>query len=168
MFKVSFKNQGRFPAKRVQRFSGGKVTVVTLKGAAQLPVFSQHYIPKEVYDWVEACKNVEATFTLTHLYLTATGKSKRAEGDADDPVLAERVAECRAKINLYKFMVNLTSKLLVYYGRLLSTNTSMETHKGDDTIEGANLKYCNLYSRELAHLKALLTHEPHTEGTPQP
>lgn len=167
MFKVSFRENPIFPNKKVQRLNDGKVTLVTLLGVVDMPVFLQYFMPREILTWMDTCKNVEAECNISKMHIIARGKAVRADGDADDPVLGERIAECRAKINLYRFMAKLTGKLYVYYGKLLSTDTSTSSHKGDDTISGANIKYCNLGSRELAHLKALLAHEPDTESTPE-
>lgn len=165
MFKVSFKENQKFPVKKVQRFNDDKITIVTLKGVAELPKFLCCFFPPEIFEWMDTCKNVEGEITMSRMYLTIRGKARKSGYDMEDPVLGERIAECRAKINLYRFMYKLTGKLYAYYGRLLSVNTSTETHKGDDTIAGANLKYANLYNRETAHLNALLAHEPHTESS---
>lgn len=165
MFKVSFKENPKFPVKKVQRFKDGKVTIVTLKGVVKLPKFLCYFFPPELFDWMDTCKNIEAEVTMSRMYLTIKGKARRSDNDTENNVLGERIAECRAKVHLYKFMQTLTSKLYVYYCRILSTNTSTETNQGDDTIAGANLKYGNLYSREIAHLKSLLAHESDTESS---
>lgn len=164
MFKVSFKENPNFPVKKVQKFNDDKITIVTLYGEVQLPVYMQHYIPPEIWDWMECGKNVEATISTAKIHLTIKGKARKADDDVDNPVLGERIAECRAKINLYRFMYHLISKLYIYYCQLLSVNTLTEGGYKDDTIQGAMTKYANFYSREEAHLKALLTHEPDTDN----
>lgn len=167
MFKVSFKENPKFPVKKVQRFNDGKITIVTITGVAELPQFLQCFIPPKIYDWMENCKNVQAYLTMTKMHLTIKGKARRNEddGDTDNPILGERIAEARAKINLYKFMRTLTDKLYEQYCRLLSPVTTTKGYADTDTIMGANLKYSNLYNREEAHLRYLLAHEPDTESS---
>lgn len=167
MFKVSFKENPKFPVKKVQRIEHTRETIVTLRGTVNLPVFMQYYIPPKIWDWIDSCKNVQAEITMTKMHLTVKGKARRNEddGDADNPVLGERIAEARAKINLYKFMYHLISELYVYYCRLLSSNTLTEGTYKDNTIQGAMTKYVNFYNREEAHLKALLAHESDTESS---
>lgn len=164
MFKVSFKENPKFPVRKVQRIEHTRETVVTLRGAVSLPVFMQYYIPSKIWDWIESCKNVQAEITMTRMYLTVRGKARRAYDDADNPILGERIAECRAKINLYSFMYHLISELYVYYCRLLSSNTLTESGCKDNTVHGAMTKYANFCNREEAHLKALLAHESDTEN----
>lgn len=168
MFKVSFKQNPRFPTKKVQRFSDGKVTIVSLKGEMKLPKFLQPFIPPEIWKWIDTCRNVEATFTLTYMIITVHGKAKRADNDPDNPIFGERIAECRAKINLYRFMCLFLDKLYTYYGRILSNDTLSHSNANDETIGGTMIRYANLLTFEKAHLLHLLHHESDTESSPQP
>lgn len=168
MFKVSFKENTTFPARKIQRYGDGKITIVTLHGEVRLPLFLQYNIPDRIADWMESCENVQVEVTMTRMHLIVRGKARRADADADNPILAGRIAECRAKIHLFRFMHRFLSLLYAHYCRLLSENTLTSSSPSDDTIAGAMTRYANLLTREQRHLTHLLRHEPDTESSPQP
>lgn len=172
MLKVSFIKNKKFPIKTVQRNEFKRETVVTLKGEVLLPEFLQYHIPPKVWDWVESCKNVEATFSVTKMHLTIRGKAKRSEEDTNNPVFGERVAEARAKINLYNFMWSLCCYLEDYYEKVLYGNciVAEDAKDSDDpeSLDYARCKYQRLHDSENEHLNKLLAHEPDTESPSKP
>lgn len=170
MFKVSFKENPQFPVKKVQRFNDDRVTVVTLKGVAELPVFLQYFIPYKVLDWTDTLKNVDVTFTMTRMFITVTGKSICSKEDKVDKILGDRIAEARAKVYLYKFMVLFLNKIWRYFIEQLYGTTSIKctADKKDVNKEHLNeavYKYWRLYKDEQKHLNMLLGHESNTESS---
>lgn len=170
MFKVSFKENPQFPVKKVQRFNDDRVTVVTLKGVAQLPVFLQYFIPHKVFDWTGTLKNVDVEFTMRRMLITVTGKSICSKEDKIDRVLGERIAEARAKLHLYKFMVHFLDKIWAYFIEQLCGTTLIKCtvdNKGTNKeyLDKAINKYCRLYKDEQEHLNILLGHESNTKSS---
>lgn len=169
MFKVSFKENTKFPVKKVQRFNDAKITIVTLVGVLELPKFLQYFIPDAIWDWLSTCKNVETEITMSKMYLIIKGKARRADNDAENAILGERIAECRAKINLYKFMFKFCAKIHKYYYNILFGKVDKtwvgEKAAKDDTVAKARGKYYRLLNSEQQHLNKLLAHEPDTESS---
>lgn len=171
MFKISFKENNQFPVKKVQRFNDDRVTVVTLKGVAQLPVFLQYFIPHKIFDWTDTLKNVDVEFTMRRMFITVTGKSICSKEDKVDRVLGERIAEARAKIALYKFMKNLCKQVYIYYRNLLYAHSVIKIEidkENKDNLCQSILKYRKLVDKEKQHLKDLLYGGINTESTSQP
>ena len=114
MWKVSFKDPS---FKKVKRFNN-RATVVTLKGDMKIPLEVMTSMPKEVCDWVVKKSNpkVKVYHWQGIINITAKGKAVRSKDDKGDPVLAERIAECRAKIAIYKFVTHLIEKYNKYFG----------------------------------------------------
>lgn len=151
------------------RTSDGKITTVKIRGTSPLPSFLKS-IPKDIEDWVETNKYVSADFTVSKMVVISTGVAKRSDGDEDDPVLGERLAECRAKLNLYRFMHNFISRLLNHYILVSFGNANIDNiniHPSDDSLINASMKYSHLHALELLHLKKLLSDESDTEGSPE-
>ena len=170
MFKVSFKENPQFPVKKVQRFNDDRVTVVTLKGVAQLPVFLQYFIPHKVFDWVDTLKNVDVEFTMKRMFITVTGKSICSKEDKVDRVLGERIAEARAKLHLYKFMMHFLDKVWSYFIEQLCGTAAIKciAHEKDvnkEHLSEAAYKYWRLYKDEQKHLNILLGHESNTKSS---
>lgn len=170
MLKVSFKKNKRFPTKKVWKNDKTRETFVVLKGVAKLPLFLQYSIPHGILDWMYTCKNVEAEVTMSRIYLTIKGKARRADGDTENPILGERIAECRAKINLYRFMWSLCDKIASYFENMLYggyPQVEYVEHEKEDNLDRAIFKYKNLYESEQKHLRKLLEHESDTESSSQ-
>ena len=170
MFKVSFKENPQFPVKKVQRFNDDRVTVVTLKGVAELPVFLQYYIPRKVFDWTDTLKNVDVEFTMKRMFITVTGKSICSKEDKVDKILGERIAEARAKLHLYKFMMHFLDKVWSYFMEQLCGTASIKCteYKKDvnkEHLSEAMNKYWRLYKDEDKHLNILLEHESNTKSS---
>lgn len=89
--------------------------------------------------------------------ITATGKAVKSEDDKDDPVLAERIAECRAKIAIYKFVTHLIEKYNKYYIKLIigKYGTTRPDYNQKDTLHSIHDKYSTLWGKELKHLEEL-------------
>lgn len=157
MWKVSFKDP---MYKTVQKFND-RVTAVTLKGDMQIPIEVMTSIPKKVHDWMTKKSNpkVKVYHWQGIINITATGKAIRSEKDKDDPVLAERIAECRAKLKLYEFVYTLLMNYTEYYATLLKGKEwSFENTPVNDSTCIAYIynKYTRLYINEKKHLEELL------------
>lgn len=157
MWKVSFKNP---MYKKVQKFND-RVTVVILKGDLKIPMEVMNSMPKKIWDWMKKKSNpkVKIYHWQGVINVTVTGKAVRSNEDKDDPVLAERIAECRAKIKLYKFIYTLLMNYAEYYATLLKGKEwSFENTPVNDTncIAYVYNKYTRLYINEKKHLKELL------------
>lgn len=157
MWKVSFKDP---MYKKVQKFND-RVTVVTLKGDLKIPMEVMYSMPKEVCDWMTKKSNpkVKVYHWQGIISVTVTGKAIRSEKDKDNPVLAERIAECRAKLKLYEFIYTLLMNYVEYYATLLKGKEwSFENTPVNDTncIAYVYNKYTRLYLNEEKHLEELL------------
>lgn len=157
MWKVSFKDP---KYKKVQKFND-RVTIVTLKGDLRIPMEVMNSMPKKMWDWMKDKINpkVEVYHWKGIINIIVTGKAVRSKDDKDDPVLAERVAECRAKIKLYKFIYTLLMNYTEYYATLLKGKEwSFENTPVTDTncIAYIYNKYTRLYLNEKKHLEELL------------
>lgn len=157
MWKVSFKN---LMYKKVQKFND-RVTVVTLKGDLRIPMEVMNSMPKKMRDWM--VDKINPRVKIYHwqgiINVIATGKAIRSKEDKDDPVLAERIAECRAKIKLYKFIYTLLINYTEYYATLLKGKEwSFENTPVNDSTCIAYIynKYTRLYINEKKHLEELL------------
>ena len=154
MFKISFKDTPKYPSKLVTKI--GAVTNVILKGTTTLPDFWKH-IPADIYEWTINSKYVEwdENFIDDTLVIYAGGKSKCAEGDKFNPILGERLAEARAKYNIYKHFSILAEKLCDYYGAIIYGDGPVIdiTNKG---LMGVAIKYGKLADREEEHIKKLI------------
>lgn len=159
MWKVSFKDP---MYKKVQKFND-RVTVVTLKGDMRIPMEVMNSMPKDVYGWMEKKSNpkVKCYPWNSIIGITATGKAVRSKEDKDDPVLAERIAECRAKIAIYKFVTYLIYQYINYYVKLTSgKNSRIEVDpKQNDSLYTVYGKYLILEGKEFRHLKELICKE---------
>lgn len=156
MLKVSFK--GGF--KKVQRFNE-RATVVTLTGEVLIP--SWEMFPNKIQRWMFDEQNtVDVEDTISRLNIKAVGKSVKAEEDTDNPVLAERIAEARAKLKIYKFMYKLCEKMLRHsfttmYGNAESSGvTESHSYPPKDCVWLASKKYMGLMIKESRHLGQLL------------
>ncbi len=157
MWKVSFKDP---MYKKVQKFND-RVTVVTLKGDLKIPMKVMDSMPKKMWDWMAKKSNpkVKVYHWQGIINITATGKAVRSNEDKDDSVLAERIAECRAKIKLYKFIYTLLMNYTEYYATLLKGKEwSFENTPINDTncIAYVYNKYTRLYINERKHLQELM------------
>ena len=157
MWKVSFKDP---KYKKVQKFND-RVTVVTLKGDLRIPMEVMNSMPKKMWDWM--ADKINPRVKVYHwqgiINVIVTGKAVRSKEDKDDPVLAERIAECRAKIKLYKFIFTLLANYTDYYATLLKGKEwSFENTPVNDSTCIAYIynKYTELYINEEEHLEELL------------
>lgn len=170
MFKVSFKENPQFPVKKVQRFNDDRVTVVTLKGVTQVPVFLQYYIPRKVFDWTSTLKNVDVEFVMSEMSITVTGKSICSKEDKVDKILGDRIAEARAKLHLYKFMMHFLDKVWSYFMEQLCGTATIKCIACEEDVNKEHLseavdKYLRLYEDEKKHLNILLGHESNTKSS---
>jgi hypothetical protein len=158
MFKVSFKGDFR----KVETFND-RATVVTLTGIMLVPMNVQ-WMPQSITDWLWTHESIDVTWQDNeHFRLKFSGKSVCSKDDAFDPVIGARIAECRAKIKLYKFIHTLCKKLMHFYNGILygvqegngelHTTVISGTHEGlQDTL----VKYTSLWVKESQHLGKLL------------
>ena len=155
MWKVSFKD---LSSKKVKRFNN-RATVVTLKGDMKIPLEVMTSMPKEVCDWIVKKSNpkVKVYHWQGIINVTATGKAVRSKDGKDDLVLAERIAECRAKIAIYKFVTHLIEKYNKYYIKLIigKYGTTRPDYNQKETLHSIQGKYSALWGKELKHLEEL-------------
>ena len=160
--KVSFKKD-----KEVKRYND-RVTVVTLQGELKLKREFMNNLPSPVFLWLNKLSNPEVTlsYSTSSLIIISEGKTIRAKEDTDDIVIAERIAESRAKIKLYRFMMKFICNIISYYNTLLYggnevTNdndkevNSKESHFST-SLDAMWDKYTLLKIKEEKHLKELL------------
>ena len=158
MLKVSFKND----FKKVETFND-KATVVTLTGKMLCPNFMSDCLPTKVWEWIEHHPSIEVSesfMQLGHYYIIkSSGKSVCANGDTFDIKMGERIAECRAKIRIYKFMQTLTKMLLeCYHGIAFGEDVAindMDICSGNSILY-TNTRYTELLEHEKHHLVELL------------
>lgn len=158
MWKVSFKDPS---SKKVKRFND-RVTVVTLNGFMRVPKEVMFSLPKELNYWLSIHSNpkVKLNFILKNsMEIIVVGRANRADGDVDNPVFGERLAECRAKIRLYHFLYTFALKYINHYEKILygkDVKVSDAKFKGNNYMCSVYNKYATLYVRETNHLNKLL------------
>lgn len=156
MWKITFNN------KKVKRFNDNRVTIVTLSGTIRLPKNFRYIINSEdpIFDCIDLSKNPKLEWSQ----ITAVGKAIRSYDDTiDNPVLAERIAESRAKIKLYDFVMKLCERYYKYITILLVGRPdnipilpiNSKKYKAD-SLFWAYQKYTRLYNTEIKHLNILL------------
>ena len=158
MFKVSFKDAPKNPTKLVTKW--GNETTVVLNGTVKIPAFMR-YIPEEIISWINEQTLIDGTDDLANMRLIviAKGTARCHPDDKYDTVLGERLAESRAKYNIYKFFYELSYKLSEYYGTILYGNAIV-----DDPKEGLMAdvcKYERLCRMEKDHQTDLLNGNKH-------
>ena len=154
MFKVSFKDKPKEASKVV--IKEGKTTTVILKGVINLPPFF-YEVPKAVSDWISEQTKVELYEDMSNNTLTiySTGRSLCHDEDKFDSVLGERLAEARAKYNIYKFFYNLDNRLCNYYSSILH-GYPYDIKLEDKGLLSNRHKYEALCIREAHHIGQLL------------
>ena len=157
MLKVSFKDN----FKKVETFNN-KAMVVTLTGECITPSWFNN-VPRKIWDWARWHPSVEISEGYSNqnlvMIMEVSGKSVCADCDTFDAKMGERIAECRAKIRLYKFMQTLTKMLCEYYHGLVFGNdvaiNDIDIYAGDCLLD-TNLRYTELLQHERHHLNELL------------
>lgn len=163
MFKVSFFD------KKVERFNGGKATVVTLKGDIDFPK-QIDCLPDSVYQWMRRYVGNSRSIKYDGGFIKAVGKAICSDSDNCDPVVGERIAEARAKVDLYRFMNLFCKKVFFYYYAVLHgyDDVTINVMNNSDSVFNAAMKYETLHERESRHLNTLLHEQPDGQGTPHP
>ena len=151
MIKVSFKE-----TKEVQKFND-KVTLVTLYGKTKY-CGKINFLPMEIVKWVHTHPIVDnISFGLGSIHIKATGKTIKSENDVDNPVLAERIAESRAKIKVYKFMHTLCNKLYKYYCKIaFGQDDFVPAYYVSGSLYRELQRYNSLLLKESLHLEDLI------------
>lgn len=152
MWKVSF-NKDTY--KKVEVFND-KATVVTLIAKVVIPKEIANHIPLKVFDWAQ--KHVNPKIVIIPHYdiieFKVKGKTVRKDGDENKPLLAERLAECKAKMSIYRFMVAFTVQYAEYYMKIMMGKNSILYPDDDfstpdrDSIWGANARFGELLDKE--------------------
>lgn len=160
MFKVSFKETPNNPAKLVTKM--GNETTVMLKGTAKMPEFIK-YIPEHIAAWVNEQHLIDGTDDLVNMQLIiySKGIAKCHPNDRYDTILGERMAESRAKYNIYKFFYELTYRLSEYYGAILYGNDGPIVDTPKDGLMADVQKYEKLCQKERTHQIELLKEKKH-------
>lgn len=152
MWKVSFNKE---TDKKVEVFND-KATVVTINAKVEIPGSFAKSMPIQVYDWMMKHSNPNIQFNpyIGIINLKAKGKTIKKDDDENKPLLAERLAECRTKMNIYKFMIALTEQYSKYYiGILIGKNkvlypTNDSSKPDKNSVWGANAIFGELWNRE--------------------
>jgi hypothetical protein len=155
IFKVSFKETPKQPSKAVTKV--GLITTVILNGIVDLPEFFD-YIPTEIMDWIGHQKKVEIYEDMANhtIQIFSTGMAKCHEDDKYDSLLGERLAEARAKYQIYKFFYYLCDKLYEYYSKILFGPSGVVDCGEGSCISRDLKKYEGLYIKEAHHIGELL------------
>ena len=155
IFKVSFKETPKQPSKAVTKV--GLTTTVILKGVVKLPEFFGR-IPTDIMEWIGHQKKVEIYEDMANqmMWVFSTGMSKCREDDKYDSILGERLAEARAKYQIYKFFYDLCDKLERYYSNILYGPCGVVDSGSGSCIGRDFIKYEGLCIRESHHIEELL------------
>ena len=155
VFKVSFKETPKSHSKVVEK--AGRTTTVYLKGVVKLPEF-WHNMPRDIFKWIESRKKVEVYENIVDNTLTvfSSGVARCVEGDRYDTLLGERLAEARAKYNIYEFFDKLTGKLSGYYNTLLFGYRGVVDSGDGNCLAQDGVKYEKLCRRELEYQRELI------------
>lgn len=159
MFKVSFKETPKNPAKLVTKL--GNETTVLLKGTVELPAFWK-YLPNEIFELIALQTHIEIyeDISRNQLIIYSNGIAKCHPDDRYDTILGERMAESRAKYNIYKLFYELTYKLSEYYGKILYGDSSIVDTPKEGLMADVK-KYDSLCKREKEHQIELLKGDKH-------
>lgn len=156
MFKVSFKDNPRDPAKIVLRV--GNKTAVMLKGTVVLPEFFK-YLPDEIVTCMTDKQKLisgEEDIATNTFHIKVSARALCHENDKFDYVFGERLAEARAKLKIYKFFYEFTSRLYDYYdGILFGDGGIIDAGEGNCIAQDVK-KYEALCIREAHHIGELL------------
>lgn len=156
MIKVSFND---YSYKKTERFND-KVTIVTLTGKAKLSDLLVHAMPMKFIKWVGSYQNPKINYDcMGTMYIIAKGKTVRHDKDKDNPVLAERIAESKAKLKIYRFVFTLIKKYIKTYEKILTGHEGSLIIK--DEVAAASLlstldKYDGFIIKEVQHLRDLI------------
>lgn len=156
MIKVSFNNDSY---KKVERFND-KATIVTLKGIVELPDCLVYAMPKGIVDWLKLYPDLEISYNgIGRITIISKGKTIRDDKDKDNPILAERIAESKAKIKIYGFIINFISMYTTAYSKILTghKNSLMSRYEeAPDSLYGLLFKYVGFFDKEKSHLRELI------------
>lgn len=157
MWKVSFDK----PYPKVVNRINDKCTVVTLWGTLKLPDGFLKTLPRGFFEWFKKKSNPKIGCYSSYginLDISVKGKAVRADSDEDDPKFAEILAECRAKMRLYDFVVKFLNMYMSYYNKIL-TGIQIPVVSGmakQNTVMETMVAYQKLYNKEKEHLQKLL------------
>lgn len=153
MLKLSFIDSPDSKAVKVSHPSD-IVTVVTITG--RVKVFMEDvWIPTKVTRWALQYYGLTITDEGGYLEITSSGKTVRRRNDVDNPVVAYRIAEAKAKIKLYRFMYHLCYKLVKKYSMLLTGIPEASVGASNSLVADVT-NYELLLLREQKHLKELI------------
>lgn len=152
-WKVSF-NKSYY--KDVRRFND-KVTAVTLIGDMDVPP-----VPLTVlYRMIKSMNSPYVTLSILDsgaVQIRSKGRAFRSDKDKDNPKLAERIAESKAKMSMYKCVHSLAKRYIDYCSIMVTGmkgNINPYPHTKDSIFE-VQQKYLNLLHKERNHSEDLL------------
>ena len=162
MIKVSFKKD----CQTVQTFND-RATVVTMVGQMSMPSELWSIFPDIIADWMWNHPSIDASWgqCTKHtevIRLEFSGKAVCASDDTFNAETGRRIAESRAKIKLYKFVHNLSEKMMKHYFDIMYGNAEFdvirESHSEEpkDCLYLTCKKYRELWIKESHHLGELL------------
>ena len=153
MLKLSF-NKTQYYRKE------GDVTVCTILASFSIPEILGP-LPNYLANWLVSYNGVKLMPDFDKFYVEAKAKTTKLPEDTEDSVKATHIAESKAKLILYKFMYNLTNRILDHHYKItgIDTTTSEEdlsVCNTENTLLGAYLQYRHLVYTEENHLKQLM------------
>ena len=154
ILKLSFKDSPEIPYKRIKR--NGDMTTVTLTGSFKIPSQISR-LPQSVIDWMFQGGLIYRVSADNVFFIGVTGKTTRHPNDIPDSILAERIAEARAKLKLYKFMHSLASKLSEHLNNFQYGESVFPTvNSKKECLFNTILRYGTLIGNEYEHLNKLM------------
>lgn len=153
--KISFDKNNY---KTVERYND-RFTTVHLTGTLYFPEELEHTLyNKDIKAWAKSYSNPKIETSIRQWSIKVKGEATRNEKDTNDPVLGERIAEGRAKIKIYKFMVQLLKRCVNTYIKTLFGNveSSLSEFAQQCSLYDTYIKYQRLLEKEQTHLQELI------------
>lgn len=153
MIKISFKDSKFHEPKVVTRI--GKTMRVTLDGVLLWELWSD--IPFSIKAWAHTRRGINIFTSEGTTYIMVSGSAACHKEDKFDYVVGERLAEARAKIKLYSFIVELLQKVSSYYLKLIFGYEIVSTIAPIGPCIAKDIeRYAGLRKHEVEHLEALI------------
>lgn len=178
MFKVSFVDSVEYGFSKTVKSNvdenGRLVTYVTIQGTMEVPEIVSDTPFNLLNDWMLAhnvhAKNITMYSPIryvdkwrgnTHcIRLWGVGKAVKAPEDINNPLLAERIAESRAKLHIYRFVRRIIWNTYIHYRNIVFGQLQMTSDNNGYPCDGGlydiYLKYNAIVNREEEHINRLI------------
>lgn len=162
MWKISFKG---VEPKTVERFND-KVTVVTITAKLKVSKDFVRNMPYSIANWIAKHSNPMVDFNpfKGEFIMRAKRKAIRSDEDKDNPEFAEKLAECKARMQIYKFATLLMCLYSKFYIELLagkSKDIDPTTAVSKNSICELSDRYYKQWDREYKYWCKLLDKAEH-------